>query len=153
MLAHARHRQFHFTMVDLMIVVTIMAIVTAVAMPLVSAAGDQAKATTLQQNLHMLRSQIELYKLEHRGDIPLLYQGTFPQLTEATNVQGIPGPAGKNFPLGPYMRTIPTNPYTGVSVITPVETFPPTQATKVGGWLYHQATGQIAPDLADGYDD
>ena len=148
-LAHARHRQFRFTLLDAMIVVAIMAIVTAIAMPLVTAAGEQAKATTLLQNLHTLRAQIALYKLDHGGEVPLLYEGTFPQLTEATNAKGIPGPPGKDYPYGPYLHGIPTNPFTGLPTVTSVETFPPTAETKDGGWLYHQPTGQIAPDLAD----
>jgi len=148
-LAHARHRQLHFTLLDAMIVVAIMAIVTAIAMPLVTAAGEQAKDSALLQNLHTLRAQIELYKLEHGGEVPLLYEGTFPQLTEATNAAGAPGPPGRNYPYGPYLRSIPANPYTGVSVVTPAETFPPTVPTKVGGWLYHQPTGQITADLAE----
>jgi general secretion pathway protein G len=148
-LAHARHRQLHFTLLDAMLVVAIMAIVTAIAMPLVTAAGDQAKSSTLLQNLHTLRAQIELYKLEHAGTAPLLYEGKFPQLTEATNAEGMPGPPGREYPCGPYLSNIPANPYTGVSVVMPIETFPPTESTSVGGWLYHQPTGQIAPDLAD----
>ena len=148
-LAHARHRQLRFTLLDAMIVVVIMAIVTAIAMPLVTAAGEQAKGSALLQNVRTLRSQIELYKLEHGGEVPLLYEGTFPQLTEATNAAGLPGPPGRDYPCGPYLRGIPANPYTGISVVTPTETFPPTEPTAVGGWLYHQTTGQIAADLAE----
>ena len=148
-LAHARHRQLRFTLLDAMIVVAIMAIVTAIAMPLVTAAGEQAKQSTLLQNLRTLRSQIELYKVEHGGEAPLLYEGTFPQLTEATNAAGLPGPPGQDYPHGPYLPGIPDNPYTGSSVVTPTETFPPADTTPAGGWLYHQKTGQIAADLAD----
>lgn len=148
-LAHARHRQLRFTLLDAMIVVVIMAIVTAIAMPLVTAAGEQARESALLQNLRTLRAQIELYKLEHGGEVPLLYEGTFPQLTEATNAAGLPGPPGRDHPCGPYFGGIPANPYTGVSVVTLTETFPPTESTPVGGWLYHQETGQIAADLAE----
>jgi hypothetical protein len=41
---------------------------------------------------------------------------------------------------------VPVNPYTGLSVVRQVETFPPQTASN-GGWVYHQATGRIAADL------
>lgn len=131
-----------------MIVVAIMAAVTAIAMPLVSAADERAKATALQQDLHTLRSQIELYKVDHAGQLPLVYEGTFPQLTEPTDAKGVPGTGGKEYPYGPYLKQIPVNPYTGVSTITATEKFPPAAPSGTGGWLYHEPTGQIVPDMA-----
>jgi type II secretory pathway pseudopilin PulG len=135
---------------DLLIVVAIMGISTAVAMPLISAASASAESSVLLQNLRAIRGQIELYKVEHGGQAPLLHKGTFPQLTNSTNHQGVPGPPGKDYPHGPYLPAgVPANPYTGVTVVTPIDEFPPTAPSRVGGWLYHQETGRIAPDLAE----
>ena len=135
------------TLVDALIVGIVVTIVGAAAIPLLEKASGQAKASALLQNLHTMRSQIELYALEHGGKPPVLYQGTFPQLIKATNAEGIPGPPGKKFPCGPYLETgIPINPFSGRSVVTLTETFPPTTTSGNGGWLYHQPTGQIAPD-------
>lgn len=148
LLAHARHRELRFTLIDALIVVAILGIVTAAALPVVSAAGDQAKASTLAQNLRTLRGQIQLYKVEHRGQSPLLFEGTLPQMTEATNAEGEPGPAGPKYPHGPYLRGgIPPNPYSGVATITAAGAAPPSAPSGAGGWLYHEATGQIWPDL------
>ena len=150
LMGYVRHRGFQFTLLDALVVMAIMAIGTAVAMPLLNAANDRASSSALQQNLQTFRAQIELYKMEHEGKAPLLYKGTLPQLTHATNAKGIPGPPGEDYPCGPYFPAgIPANPYTGVSIVTPTETFPPTGPTGVGGWLYHQETGQIAPDLGE----
>lgn len=150
LLSYARHRWLEFTMFDALVVVAIMAVGTAVAMPLLSAAERGADSGALLQNLRMLRGRIELYKAEHGGQAPMLYQGAFPQLTNATNAKGLPGPPGKEHPYGPYLLAgVPENPYTGVSVVTPTETFPPTGVSGVGGWLYHQQTGRIAADLED----
>ncbi len=149
LLAHARHRQFRFTLVDALIVVAIMAIVTAIAIPLVAAASGQAKTAALMQNLHTFRAQIRLYQVEHGGQSPILYEGAFPQLTEATNAEGVPGPKGKQYPFGPYfVGGIPANPCTGVATVTPADAAPPTGPSGMGGWLSHQATGQIWPDQA-----
>lgn len=125
-MSYARHRPGTFTSVDGLILVAIMAIGTAVAIPLLNAVKEPAKAGALQQNLQALRSRIAQYKLEHGEDAPLLYKGTFPQLIEATNAEGVPGPPGKEYPYGPYLPAgIPVNPYTGVSTVTPTEDFPP----------------------------
>jgi len=130
-----------------------MAVVTAVAMPLLSAADNQAKSTTLAENLRILRAKIELYKLEHGNQVPLVFQGTLPQLTEATNAEGVPGPAGKEYPFGPYLPDgIPLNPYSGSARIELTETFPPVKQTAAGGWLYHQPTGRIAANHASSLD-
>lgn len=143
----ARARRADFTLIDALILVTLMAAVTAGAMPLVSAADGQAKASALAQNLRILRSQIELYKLDHGGEPPLLFKGGFPQLTQATNAQGVPGPPGKDHPFGPYLPAgIPVNPYTGVNTVEATDSFPPTKPGTAGGWLYHQETGRIAAD-------
>ncbi|MEN6495723.1 MAG: hypothetical protein ABFD16_15690 [Thermoguttaceae bacterium] len=140
-------RRGEFTAIDALITVLIMAVVTAVAMPLLSKADDQAKSTALAENLRILREKIELYKLEHGSQVPLVYKGALPQLTESTNAEGVPGPAGKEYPFGPYLpHGIPVNPYSGSSCVELTEAFPPTKQGAAGGWLYHQATGRIAAD-------
>jgi type II secretory pathway pseudopilin PulG len=146
LISYARHQRGPFTAIDASIVVMIMVIVTAVVMPVVNTASENARLTALRQNLHTLRSRIEQYKAEHGGQPPLLFQGGFPQLTQATNEAGVPGPRGKDYPLGPYLPDgVPVNPCTGSNVVQPTDTFPPI-ASAGGGWLYHQATGQIAAD-------
>ncbi len=125
----------------------VIAIVGAVAVPLFETASGRAELSALLRNLHTLRSQIELYKAEHDGRPPVAYQGTFPQLIKATNDAGIPGPPGPEFPHGPYLRGgVPVNSMTGRSIVTLTETFPPDSPSGNGGWIYHQASGQIAAD-------
>jgi general secretion pathway protein G len=149
LISRFRSRRAELTFVDLFIVAVIVTIVGATAIPLVEAASRQIKTTTLRQNLHTLRSQIELYKTEHGGKAPLLFEGTFPQLTRATNSNGVPGPPGSKHPYGPYLRTgIPVNPITGRSIVSPTKTFPPTNPSGNGGWIYHQGGGHITADLA-----
>ncbi|MBN2473168.1 MAG: type II secretion system protein [Pirellulales bacterium] len=138
------------TIVDALILTVVIAIVGATAIPLFETVSRRAKAATLLQNLHALRSQIALYKLEHDDDLPVLYQGGLPQLIRATNDEGIPGPAGNDYPYGPYLRSgVPVNPFTGRSVVSLTDAFPPAAPSGNGGWLYHQATGQIAADLEE----
>jgi len=138
----------HFTLFDAAVVVLLMAIVSAAAVPLIEGASDQAKQSVVLQNLYTIRSQIALYKMQHGGEPPVLYQGTLPQLLQATDASGIPGPRGSEHPWGPYLPMgIPPNTLTGRSTITLTDAFPPTAASGNGGWLFHQETGQISIDL------
>ena len=145
-----RHGRTNLTVIDAVLLIVVIAIVCATAVPLIEAANRRAQQSALAQNLHTLRSQIELYKAEHGGQTPLLHDGTLPQMVQPTNADGMPGPAGGKYPFGPYLRSgVPTNPVSGRSVITATKSFPPTAASGNGGWLYHQETGQIVPDLEE----
>ncbi len=148
-LGAARWRQQDFGWLDAMIMASLMAIVSALALPFLREADEKAKLSVLVQNLHTLRGQIERYRIEHGGNPPLIYRGSFPQLTRSTNGAGVPGLAGKGFPYGPYLpEGVPANPFTGVAWVEPIATFPPQKTHGIGGWLYYPPTGQIAPDLA-----
>ena len=139
-----------FTLFDGAAVVLLMVIISGAAIPVLEAAAQGAKESALRQNLYTLRSQIALYKVEHGGESPVLYQGTFPQLLHATSAVGLPGEPDSRHPFGPYLPGgIPVNPITGRTVVTATDSFPPTAPSGHGGWLYHQESGQIAPDLAE----
>lgn len=146
-----RRKKGEFTLVDGLILIAVMVIVSGSALPILEAVSRRAKVSAMLQSLRTFRAQIELYKLEHDGEPPLLYEGAFPQLSSATNRRGIPGRKGPNYPYGPYLQdSVPINPMTYGYLVTATEVFPPVQPSGNGGWLYHQPTGQIAPDV-DGY--
>jgi type II secretory pathway pseudopilin PulG len=137
-----------------MIVALIMAAVTAGSIQFVGIATVQSRRSAMLHNLRQLRQAVEQYKIEHNGQVPVLFKETLPQLTHPTNVDGVPGEAGPHHPHGPYLRFgIPANPVTGMSKITATDTFPPPAASGNGGWLYHQPSGSIAPDLPDCLED
>jgi prepilin-type N-terminal cleavage/methylation domain-containing protein len=141
-------RSAGFTLIEILIVVVIMAVLAATIIPQFSSSTNDAKTSTLQFNLHTLRSQIELYKLNHSGAVPAITNGSLPQLTSSTDVNGTIGAAGTNFPFGPYiMGNMPTNPFDGHNAVADTGgVFPPTATTTDGGWLYNATTGQIAPN-------
>lgn len=145
-----RSGKSEFTLVNAIILAIVVAVVGGVGMPLLEMASRRAKRSTLMQNLHTLRSQIELYKLEHGGRPPVVYQNTLPQLTRATNAEGVPGEPSSEFAYGPYLHGgVPVNPITGCSIVALTDTFPPIAPSGNGGWIYHQETGQIAIDLEE----
>ena len=142
-------RRTGFTLIEILIVVVIMAVLAATIIPQYTSSTEDAKASTLKFNVHSLRSLIELYKVHHNGAVPTIASGSLPQLFSATNTAGDIGTAGPSYPYGPYLQTeLPTNPFDNGRTVTATAVFPPTAATSAGGWLYHAATGQIAPNTA-----
>jgi general secretion pathway protein G len=133
---------------DAFLVTIVAAIVAAVAIPLLEMSSRQARRSALLENLHVLRSQIELYRAEHSGHTPVVHNGTLTQLIRATDARGAVGDRGTRYPLGPYLRNgMPVNPYTGRSIVTESPDYPFKKSSGAGGWLYHPPTGQIAADM------
>ena len=135
-----------FTLIEIMIVVVILAVLAATIIPQFSTSVSDSKVSAMQTNLQSLRTQIQLYALQHNGAYPALTGTTIPQLLTNSDVTGATG-TGASFPYGPYMQgQIPVNPIDGNSTVVATAVFPPTAATSAGGWLYDAATGQIAPN-------
>jgi len=114
-----------FTLVEILIVVVILGILAAIVIPQFTEASTEAKESRLASDLQMLRSQIELYKIQH-SDAP-------PALADLTN-GGAMTTAVNGF--GPYMQQIPTNPFNNSNAVV---------ANGAGGWVYTAATGVIHP--------
>ncbi len=139
-------RSSGFTLIEIMIVVVILAVLAATIIPQFSTSVSDSKVSAMQTNLQSLRTQIQLYSLQHNGAFPTLTAGSIPQLLANTDVNGNTG-TGTGFPYGPYIQTqIPVNPVDGNPTVTATAVFPPTAATSAGGWLYDAATGQVAPN-------
>ena len=61
-----------FTLVEILIVVVILGILAAIVIPQFSSASQAAQASSLVTQLQSIRSQLELYQLQHGGDYPTL---------------------------------------------------------------------------------
>ncbi len=143
-----------FTLVELLIVVVILSILAAVAIPQFTNSAEEARASNLRTNLSVLRNALEYYKLQHNGKYPgYPSAGGNPtgaefvnQMTLATELDGdfaAPGTSGYEF--GPYINeSIPENPINGLSTMTIVNdggTFP--AADNSTGWIYQAEIGKI----------
>jgi len=94
-----------FTLVEILIVVVILGILAAIVIPQFTNASTEAKDSSLRSDLQMLRSQIELYKIQHNDQMPSdAAVGILLALTDKTDQYGAAGGT-----LGAYLRTIPTN--------------------------------------------
>jgi len=133
-----------FTLVEVLIVVVIMAILAATIIPQFSDSTKDAKTNTAKFNLHTIRSQIELFKSQHDGKVPT----NLADLTLKTNPAGQTGTSAQHV-YGPYLATLPNNPFTNVNTVGAAAANPPTTAPGTGGWLYHAASGGVWIDNTD----
>jgi len=141
-----------FTLIEVLIVVIIMAVLAATIIPQFSESTKDAKTSSLDFNLHTIRSQIEMYKVHHLGTLPTAADFA-DQMTKETNVDG--GFTGDT-PYGPYIQgEIPNNPFNGSNEVVAVaaEGTVPTDVVAGGaGWQYDQSTGGFYPNNDEWYD-
>jgi prepilin-type N-terminal cleavage/methylation domain-containing protein len=107
-----RPRDNHgFTLIEILIVVTILAIIATIVVPKFSSAQQDARKSALASELQTLRSQIQTYRLQHGDALPDLRGGTdgvAPVTTNWNPLTTVTTYSGKNF--GPYVKTTPKNP-------------------------------------------
>ena len=136
-----------FTLVEILIVVVILGILAAIVIPQFTDASTEAKTSALKSDLQMLRSQIELYKIQHNDDLPSdSAVGLVDALIGYTDQYGVLSTQGADEALGPYMRKIPVNQFVTGALVTPdgftqgTGIFTPDGAT---GWWYNTADGDV----------
>src|SRR3989440_13021439 len=111
----ARTRKSGFTLVEHLIVVIILGILAAIVIPQFTNASQDARESSLLSQLQTLRSQIELYKLQHKDVLPDLVTNWNPMTTK-TDIDGNASVNPNDF--GPYMQSAPTNPINTLSTVT-----------------------------------
>lgn len=128
-----------FTLVEILIVVVILGILSAIVIPQFSNASESSRESALQQNLFRIRAQLELYRSEHNGNVPTLDR-FIEQMTLASDLEGnTAAPGTPGYPYGPYLPKIPTNPFTNT---VPIGNGAPGSSA----WYYDDVTGHIAPN-------
>ena len=137
-----RNRKTGFTLVEILIVVIILGILAAIVIPQFTNASQDARESALLSQLQTLRSQIELYKLQHMDKLPNLV-GAAPAcwtpLTTKTDNAGVASAAPDAF--GPYMQSAPSNPINGLSNVVDGNTALPAAAADCGFIFDYAATG------------
>ena len=134
-----------FTLVEILIVVVILGILAAIVIPQFTEASTEAKLSSLVTDLQTLRSQIELYKIQH-NDIPPSLADFEDQMTGFTDIDGVVmAAAGLNI-YGPYVQKVPLNQFNDDDTVQNDGTI----GNDSGGWEYTEVTGAIYAD--DSYD-
>ena len=118
-----------FTLVEILIVVVILGILAAIVIPQFTGASTEAKESSLVSDLQSIRSQIELFKIQHNDILPgqiLNADGSITAATATTVVNALClktdqyGNVGTTSAhrFGPYMQKIPQNPFSNASGTT-----------------------------------
>ena len=129
------------TKIDLAVIAVCLGVVAAIIIPKYSLASTNARTTELISALQTIRSQIELYKIQHDDLFPgQLYPGgniRRRDFTEALTMRDAEG-------LGPYLLKVPKNPFNAKNSITFVndEMAIPSGVEGTGWWL-NIATGEF----------
>ncbi len=146
-------------MVEILIVVLLLGIIAAIALPRFSNATDMARASMLADDLRIIRMQIEVFKGQHRGVAPGYPNCDTSQApTEAAFVTHMIKASKSNgetaepntpgFPHGPYFQKMPSNPVNNKSS---VEIIPdggalPDAPDDSHGWIYQPSTMTFKAD-------
>lgn len=142
-----------FTLVEILIVVVILGILAAIVVPQFTEASGEAKESRLLQDLQSVRSQIELYKLQHPNLLPGETTGvSFTQaMTGLTNADGTTASAPGAGVYGPYLQKIPSNPFVDPNAVQSVETGGSNPGPGGGdnGWYFNTDIGAFYADDDD----
>ena len=149
-------RRRAFSLIEILIVVTILGILSAMVLPTFQGHVVKAREATAKDNLKVVRTQIELYKLEHGGVPPGYINGAgcaeallALQLTATTSDTGavststVPSGIYEN---GPYLKKLPINPFNKLSTIIYVAEATDFSTVADGtssGWLYKKETAEF----------
>ncbi|MCK6373226.1 MAG: prepilin-type N-terminal cleavage/methylation domain-containing protein [Zoogloea sp.] len=154
-----------FTLVELLIVVVILGVLAAIAIPQFSASTDDSKAAALDATLSNLRTAIELYYQQH-GSYPsaVAAGGTFgainteaafvSQLVKFTSAAGAASDTkDTTYKYGPYLKksTIPADPMKNVAtveIVTVGSLGMTATSGDPGGWKFDNKTGQLIVNVA-----
>ena len=98
-----------FTLVEILIVVIILGILAAIVIPQFTNASTDARKSSMLSQLQTLRSQVQLFKLQHNDILPDLVANQWVQLTSKTNLAGAVDTTATGL-FGPYLESDPVNP-------------------------------------------
>jgi general secretion pathway protein G len=131
-----------FTLVEILVVMTILGVLAAIVVPQYSSGKDQAKLACLCSNLHVIRRQIELYKTHHNGVLPAVPGDTkydFARRMLTRTDAG--GAAGTQF--GPYLERLPINTFNNRCTVRVGDT---PAGANTDGWRFNPLTGEFQAD-------
>lgn len=157
---NARTTAGAFTLVELLIVLTILGILALIVVPNFTKATVHASDNALKDNLRAIRTQIELFRSQHEGKLPGFPGGdlsaTCSEATLVAHLTQYTSPscavsATKDLThnLGPYLPRIPVNPINGLATVmiangTALADITPDGST---GWIYQPLSGRFVANL------
>jgi general secretion pathway protein G len=147
-----------FTLVEILIVVIILGILAAIVIPQFTQASNDARSSALLSDLQTMRSQIELYRVQHADRLPCMdATGTLDtaanlvlRLTGCTDQLGNIVAAGTAGAFGPYLQTFPTNGFVtapnGNTIKLAAGATNPAAGDGTTGWWFNPTLGSCGPN-------
>ncbi len=148
-----------FTLIELIIVVSILGILAAIVLPEVQGHTQQAKESTAKDNLRILRTAIERYAFDHSSIPPGYVSGVFSsssftlkaQLLYCTDINGdtiLQSTKSGAYIYGPYLNELPENPFNNQSDFQLIGDAVDMPASASGdyGWIYKPKTKEFRLD-------
>jgi prepilin-type N-terminal cleavage/methylation domain-containing protein len=137
-----------FSLIELVMVVAIIGIIAAIAVPRLASASERARQRQVEANAAILQRAVDLYAAEHAERTPAHRpDGSVSddalefirRLMGKTSDTGALSPTGL---FGPYLKSWPRNPYTICRLIR----IDGPDGAKNCAWRFHSASGRITPD-------
>jgi general secretion pathway protein G len=136
-----------FTVMEIFMVIVILCIVAAVAIPRASHAAAENRTSDMVGKLHLVRSQIQLYRAQHANLLPgqKIIGG---DITQADFIDAMTARSAVDG-YGPYLDQMPENPFVSglaaddITCANDANSLP-TGAESTGWWL-NAATGEFRP--------
>ena len=145
--------------IEALIVVIVLGFVGALVLPQFSDAAHASRQNTLKDDLRYLRTQIAVFRAQHRNLPPGHPDGNpsaapnaesfLQQMTSMTDDRCRTGGPASQRRLGPYLEAMPANAMNGltsVKIIGNGEAMPAPDGST--GWIYKPRTMEIIPNLA-----
>ncbi len=121
---------------EVLIVCAFLGVLAWVVVPQFSSAAGDVKRGALTNSLSIVRSALEVYRVQHGGRYPA-QRSLREQLTQVSRPDGATSATfAPEYMLGPYLQDIPCNPYTLTNSVGvgPVGT---------SAWFYDETTGEF----------
>ncbi len=133
-----RQQRRAFTLVEILIVVIILGILASIVIPQFTNASTDARRNSLSSSLHALRSQLELYMLQHGDAAPAITGSDWTALTQTSTFN--------SSNCGPYLTLPPLNPLNNFSDVVVVSSDPVGGDAVAGskiGFVYNSSNGKM----------
>lgn len=148
-LTHNLHRSPNgFSLIELVMVIVIIGVIGAIAIPRMSSAADNAAKNAVVGDHSTLQKALDLYETEHEGVKVHVGAGglktIYFRLLKKSDLDGTVNPSGI---YGPYINGIPANKINGLNAIRRNGA---AAGANTHGWRYDTATGRIEPDHTAG---
>ena len=138
-----------FSLIELVLVVAIIGVISAIAIPRLASASSNSVVASTQGNIAVLEHAIEHYAAEHENRSPATDVDSRINDDEATFVKRLilttdfSGNPGDKLTFGPYLRDIPANPKNGRRRI---RVDGAAAGANTHGWRFDSVTRIVEPD-------